>query len=151
MVDRLGLRENTIVIVASDNGTEKDFTARRNGREARGGLYTLTEAGGNVVLLANSPKFIPGGRTVALAIDPATALAVIRTDIGDCTRCKLHTLGRQQIVFGVGHPQARLMFVGEGPGEDEDLQGKPFVGKAGVRDLGPVAFDTVSTRRRLRR
>ena len=62
---------------------------------------------------------------------PAEALAAIRTDIGDCTRCKLHTLGRRQIVFGVGNPQADLMFVGEAPGADEDVQGEPFVGRAG--------------------
>jgi DNA polymerase len=59
------------------------------------------------------------------------ALAAIRADIGDCTRCKLHTLGRKQIVFGVGNPQADLMFVGEAPGADEDEQGIPFVGRAG--------------------
>ena len=59
------------------------------------------------------------------------ALAAIRADIGDCTRCKLHTLGRRQIVFGVGNPQADLMFVGEAPGADEDVQGEPFVGRAG--------------------
>ena len=59
------------------------------------------------------------------------ALAAIRAEIGDCTRCKLHGLGRRQIVFGVGNPQADLMFVGEAPGADEDLQGIPFVGRAG--------------------
>jgi uracil-DNA glycosylase family 4 len=59
------------------------------------------------------------------------ALASIRADIGDCTRCKLHTLGRTQIVFGVGNPEAELMFVGEAPGADEDEQGFPFVGRAG--------------------
>jgi DNA polymerase len=58
-------------------------------------------------------------------------LDVIRTDIGDCTRCKLHRLGRRQIVFGVGNPSADLMFVGEAPGADEDVQGIPFVGRAG--------------------
>jgi DNA polymerase len=59
-------------------------------------------------------------------------LAAIRTEIGeDCSRCKLHTLGRRQIVFGVGNPDADLMFVGEAPGGDEDLQGIPFVGRAG--------------------
>ena len=56
----------------------------------------------------------------------------IKTDIGAaCTRCKLCTLGRSQIVFGVGNPRARLMFVGEAPGEDEDKKGEPFVGRAG--------------------
>jgi DNA polymerase len=58
-------------------------------------------------------------------------LTVIRDDLGDCTRCKLHRLGRQQIVFGVGHPSAALMFIGEAPGHDEDVQGIPFVGRAG--------------------
>lgn len=63
--------------------------------------------------------------------DPVTALKLIREDIGDCTRCKLHQQGRKQIVFGVGNPHADLMFVGEGPGADEDIQGEPFVGRAG--------------------
>jgi len=61
----------------------------------------------------------------------ADALAAVRADIGDCTRCKLHTLGRRQIVFGVGNPDADLMFVGEAPGAEEDVQGVPFVGRAG--------------------
>jgi uracil-DNA glycosylase len=59
------------------------------------------------------------------------ALRVIRADMGECTRCKLHGLGRRQIVFGVGRPDADLMFVGEAPGHDEDVQGIPFVGRAG--------------------
>ena len=61
----------------------------------------------------------------------AGALAAVRSEIGDCTRCKLHGLGRKQIVFGVGSPDADLMFVGEAPGADEDIQGIPFVGRAG--------------------
>ena len=69
----------------------------------------------------------------AVAETPARTwtLQEIREDIGDCTRCKLHTLGRKQIVFGVGNPKADVMFVGEGPGADEDVQGVPFVGRAG--------------------
>ncbi len=63
--------------------------------------------------------------------DPVAALKLIREDLGDCTRCKLHKQGRKQIVFGVGDPHADLMFVGEGPGADEDTQGEPFVGRAG--------------------
>jgi uracil-DNA glycosylase family 4 len=63
--------------------------------------------------------------------DRAAALRVIREDLGDCTRCPLHQQGRKQIVFGVGNPHAELMFVGEGPGADEDEQGEPFVGRAG--------------------
>jgi uracil-DNA glycosylase family 4 len=63
--------------------------------------------------------------------DPASALRGLREDIGECTRCILHTQGRKQIVFGVGNPHAELMFVGEAPGADEDTQGEPFVGRAG--------------------
>jgi DNA polymerase len=59
------------------------------------------------------------------------ALKIIREDLGDCTRCVLHKQGRKQIVFGVGNPKAELMFVGEGPGADEDEKGEPFVGRAG--------------------
>jgi DNA polymerase len=60
----------------------------------------------------------------------AAALQLIREDIGECTRCALHT-GRNKIVFGDGSANSRLMFVGEGPGADEDAQGIPFVGRAG--------------------
>ena len=68
----------------------------------------------------------------ALAGGAPASLAVLRDVIGpDCSRCKLHMLGRTQVVFGVGNPDADLMFVGEAPGADEDLQGIPFVGRAG--------------------
>ncbi len=63
--------------------------------------------------------------------DTVDILREIRADIGDCTRCKLCKLGRTQVVFGVGNPRAELMFVGEAPGQDEDIQGEPFVGRAG--------------------
>jgi DNA polymerase len=62
--------------------------------------------------------------------DKSAALKLIRQDIGDCTRCRLHK-GRTKLVFGVGNVNAELMFVGEGPGADEDAQGEPFVGRAG--------------------
>lgn len=58
------------------------------------------------------------------------SLETIRDDLGDCTRCALHA-GRRNIVFGVGNPRADLMFIGEGPGQEEDRQGLPFVGPAG--------------------
>jgi len=63
---------------------------------------------------------------------PASSLTLeeVREELGDCRRCKLHST-RTNIVFGTGTPKARLVFVGEGPGRDEDLQGKPFVGLAG--------------------
>jgi DNA polymerase len=70
-------------------------------------------------------------QTIQIAKSPAETLQNIRRHIGDCTRCKLHKLGRSQIVFGVGSPEADLMFVGEAPGADEDAQGIPFVGRAG--------------------
>jgi uracil-DNA glycosylase family 4 len=57
-------------------------------------------------------------------------LEKVREELGDCRRCKLHST-RTNIVFGTGNSKARLVFVGEGPGRDEDLQGKPFVGLAG--------------------
>ena len=63
--------------------------------------------------------------------DPVRALKIIREDLGDCTRCRLHKQGRKQIVFGVGNPHTDLMFIGEAPGADEDQQGEPFVGRAG--------------------
>ena len=69
--------------------------------------------------------------TAAASGPAAAALREVRADIGDCTRCKLHAMGRHQVVFGVGNPDADLMFVGEAPGGDEDLQGVPFVGRAG--------------------
>jgi uracil-DNA glycosylase family 4 len=77
------------------------------------------------------PFFAPPDLTpVVPATDRASFLNLIREDIGDCTRCELHK-GRNKIVFGDGSPNARIMFVGEGPGADEDAQGIPFVGKAG--------------------
>ena len=59
------------------------------------------------------------------------SLEAVREDLGDCRRCKLHT-DRTHIVFGEGSPDARLMFIGEGPGANEDKEGRPFVGRAGV-------------------
>jgi uracil-DNA glycosylase family 4 len=65
------------------------------------------------------------------AADRPSALIALRDEIGDCTRCPLAYAGRRKIVFANGDPSARLMFVGEGPGADEDASGEPFVGKAG--------------------
>ena len=68
---------------------------------------------------------------VVPAGERSAALAALQDEIGDCTRCPLAYAGRRKIVFGNGDPSARLMFVGEGPGADEDISGEPFVGKAG--------------------
>jgi DNA polymerase len=73
---------------------------------------------------------VPGYPAAVRPDDPAAALARIRAELGECTRCRL-AQSRTRIVFGSGNPCARLMFVGEGPGEDEDREGLPFVGRAG--------------------
>ena len=75
---------------------------------------------------------VPAGPSLFEAFDkvPGDTLLKIRTDLGECTRCKLHTT-RNKIVFGDGSSKAELVFVGEGPGHDEDMQGLPFVGRAG--------------------
>lgn len=75
------------------------------------------------LFLTQSPIVAPAERSAALR--------AIQEDIGDCKRCPLAFAGRHTIVFGEGDPNARLMFVGEGPGADEDAQGRPFVGRAG--------------------
>src|SRR6478609_10404142 len=72
---------------------------------------------------------IPMTPLPGLAPENDTLLKII-ADMGDCKRCRLHT-GRNKIVFGSGNEQAKLVFVGEGPGADEDAQGLPFVGRAG--------------------
>lgn len=71
--------------------------------------------------------FAPTGDLFA---PPPETLEQIRADLGECTRCRLHA-GRRTIVFGSGNPRAEVVFVGEGPGADEDAQGLPFVGRAG--------------------
>ena len=75
-------------------------------------------------------RTVPSSTPLPVIGDKNAALNVIREDIGDCTRCRL-SKGRKQIVFGVGNIDADIMFVGEGPGADEDEQGEPFVGRAG--------------------
>jgi DNA polymerase len=72
------------------------------------------------------------GIPLAVHRSQAEALQALKDEIGPaCARCKLHALGRTQVVFGVGNPAADLMFVGEAPGAEEDVQGIPFVGAAG--------------------
>ena len=85
-------------------------------------------------LSADTLKFLDAGVPDAPGTqageDPPDSLAALRAFVGDCHRCKLHK-GRTHLVFGEGSPHARLVFVGEGPGREEDLVGKPFVGEAG--------------------
>ena len=80
---------------------------------------------------ADDKMYAADPRPESKASSPVEALSIIREDLGDCTRCVLHKQGRKQIVFGVGDPNADLMFIGEAPGADEDIQGEPFVGRAG--------------------
>ena len=87
---------------------------------------------GGVSATPSAPPSAPPARSPA---SPETgcgseALLAVRQELGPCTRCKLAG-GRTHVVFGVGDPHAELMFVGEGPGQDEDEQGEPFVGRAG--------------------
>ena len=84
-----------------------------------------------VPVIQEDNVFESAARVESGVADPVRALKLIREDIGDCTRCRLHKQGRKQIVFGVGNPKAELMFIGEAPGADEDEQGEPFVGRAG--------------------
>jgi DNA polymerase len=78
---------------------------------------------------ADSPAAAPSG-AVPSAAPPAEALAAIEAEAKECTACRLCET-RTKVVFGFGDPDARVMFIGEGPGRDEDLRGEPFVGAAG--------------------
>src|SRR6202051_1060738 len=111
-------REST----APDETSSTSQSELREDMAARKSAVAQTITEDNPIAIAPHPE-----RGVA---DPAAALKLIREDLGDCTRCKLHK-GRTKIVFGVGDPRAELMFIGEGPGADEDAQGEPFVGRAG--------------------
>jgi uracil-DNA glycosylase family 4 len=83
-------------------------------------------------LSASSSELPVSSTVLQVTRNSGEALAALKTEIGpQCMRCKLATLGRKQVVFGVGNPDAGLMFVGEAPGADEDIQGIPFVGRAG--------------------
>jgi len=101
--------------------------------EAMRHLWWLRDAGVREVSIAPPAAAAAAMPATAMPATPAgagDALRAIRADLGECTRCKLHG-GRTHLVFGVGDPAAQLMFVGEGPGADEDQEGEPFVGRAG--------------------
>ncbi len=123
-------REPRVSESASVTAEVDDLSLSPTSRELREEMATkksavVAKAADNNILQVLTPH---AEQSVA---DPIAALKLIREDLGDCTRCKLHQQGRKQIVFGVGNPHAELMFVGEGPGADEDTQGEPFVGRAG--------------------
>ena len=85
------------------------------------GIETVPASETKTVVQYSSPASIP---------HTTLSLEEIRRDLGDCRRCKLHRT-RHTLVFGEGNEKAKLMLIGEGPGYDEDVQGRPFVGKAG--------------------
>jgi uracil-DNA glycosylase len=125
--------ESTELLAAASSVAASEYAAQTVPRSA-----DSADSSGQANFLGEEPT-IPARKSFpapppALAILPAgeraAALQAIRDDIGDCTRCALHK-GRHKIVFADGSPTARLMFVGEGPGADEDAQGLPFVGRAG--------------------
>jgi DNA polymerase len=107
-------------------GVSLDARWRRRAASASPAVVHTEAAGGD-----GAPARAPAAQPARFSPSSAEALKLIREEIGDCTRCKLHRLGRRQVVFGVGNPEANLMFVGEAPGADEDIQGIPFVGRAG--------------------
>jgi len=106
-------------------------------RRQRAGLRYLANAAPAPTksVISNEEPSIMSGTKLDMLADTSSALQTeslddLRAAIGDCQRCKLCS-GRTHIVFGIGNPRAKLMFVGEGPGRDEDLKGEPFVGRAG--------------------
>ena len=111
-------------------------SSRRRGPavvQARDAVAALAVAGGSAAARADAATVAVFTRDDQPASVPPTGLAglqLAREELGDCQRCKL-AKGSTNLVFGVGNPEAHLVFVGEGPGADEDAQGEPFVGKAG--------------------
>jgi len=102
------------------------------GRDAVAALAVAAPGGADGVTVAVFEKDRAGTEAPATPLRPTglPGLQLAREELGDCQRCKL-AKGRTNLVFGVGNPEAHLVFVGEGPGADEDAQGEPFVGKAG--------------------
>jgi uracil-DNA glycosylase len=118
-----------------DEATRQQLVARVNYYREMGihDFYRRPGVENEPAMIAAPQDMMPvakSGDALPVIPDKPSALNSIRADIGDCTRCRLHS-GRTKLVFGVGNPNAELMFVGEGPGADEDAQGEPFVGRAG--------------------
>lgn len=117
-----------------DPATWQQLAARVNYYREMGiyDFYRRPIEAGTELMSVEPPETMASSNSEPLPIiqDKPAALQRIREDIGDCTRCRLHK-GRTNLVFGVGNPNAEIMFVGEGPGADEDAKGEPFVGRAG--------------------
>lgn len=95
------------------------------------GFFEVTPCSSSINLTPRKEKGpVPIETRHLSSLKKSRLLEELRSEIGNCKRCKLHAQ-RKNIVFGVGNPGARLVFIGEGPGRDEDIQGEPFVGRAG--------------------
>jgi uracil-DNA glycosylase family 4 len=122
----------------SDDVIQRREATAQIAREAERHLAWLRDAGVRDIpapiappdVPPHAPRSAPGTYTPSDKGCGSAALLAVREELGECTRCKLAG-GRTKLVFGVGRPDAELMFVGEGPGADEDRQGEPFVGRAG--------------------
>jgi uracil-DNA glycosylase len=122
MVTEIAVDDSEIAISVNVVSTNQILGEEMSPRKAGAVTATVIEEDIQAVIDAKPEQSVS---------DPVKALKIIREELGDCTRCVLHQQGRKQIVFGVGNPKAELMFVGEGPGADEDEKGEPFVGRAG--------------------
>jgi DNA polymerase len=121
-----------LVIAALERIREKSARAPRASRTALARLQTADLVTVSVVTTADLSDCVsPTARQVQVAGNKADLLAAVRERVGACTRCAHLACSRTQTVFGVGNPNADLMFIGEAPGADEDQQGEPFVGRAG--------------------
>jgi uracil-DNA glycosylase len=105
--------------------------------KAVAGKQTAAAAGKPAPKPSEPPARIPVPAAAAYNPDKETALKAVRADIGDCRRCAL-SRERKNIVFGEGNPDARIMFIGEAPGREEDMQARPFVGEAGQQLTGLI-------------
>ena len=121
-----------LVIAALERIREKSDRAPRASRTALARLQAGDLVTVSVVTTANlSERLSPPGQQLQAARNKADLLAAVRERVAACTKCAHLACSRTQTVFGVGNPDADLMFIGEAPGVDEDQQGEPFVGRAG--------------------
>jgi len=121
-----------LVIAALERIREKSDRAPRASRTALARLQAGDLVTVSVVTTPDlSERQLPAGRQLQAARNKADLLAPVRERVGACTKCAHLACSRTQTVFGVGNPDADLMFIGEAPGADEDQQGEPFVGRAG--------------------
>jgi DNA polymerase len=118
-------------VAAAVSNAVPDIASVAAQRETKADSFQPDIAGSSIPKPVSFDKLAPLPESRLAAKDRPAALKAIHDEIGDCTRCPLAYAGRHTIVFGEGDPSARLMFVGEGPGADEDASGRPFVGKAG--------------------